>query len=82
VDCAVSTDPSVAGYNVYYGGASGAYTNEISVGNATNATISGITSDATNDRLLDWAHLDTTKFGLTGRFALPSLVAVSRCRPS
>ncbi len=37
-----STDPSVAGYNVYYGGASGAYTNEISVGNATNETISGL----------------------------------------
>jgi len=26
------TDPNVAGYNVYYGGASGAYTNEICAG--------------------------------------------------
>ena len=42
-----STDPSVAGYNVYYGGASGAYTNEISVGNATNATISGLVQGTT-----------------------------------
>ncbi|MGD0209117.1 MAG: fibronectin type III domain-containing protein [Verrucomicrobiota bacterium] len=37
-----SSDTNVAGYNIYYGGASGAYTNEISVGNATNATISGL----------------------------------------
>jgi len=42
-----STDPSVVGYNVYYGGASGAYTNEISVGNATNATISGLVEGTT-----------------------------------
>jgi hypothetical protein len=37
-----STDPIVTGYNVYYGGASGAYTNEVSAGNATNTTISGL----------------------------------------
>jgi hypothetical protein len=30
------------GYNVYYGGASGAYTNEILAGNATNTTISSL----------------------------------------
>jgi hypothetical protein len=42
-----STDPSVAGYNVYYGGASGAYTNEICAGNATNATISGLVQGTT-----------------------------------
>ena len=38
-----SADPSVAGYNIHYGGASGAYTNEISAGNATNVTISSLT---------------------------------------
>ena len=37
-----STNPIVTGYNIYYGGASGTYTNEISVGNATNVTISGL----------------------------------------
>jgi hypothetical protein len=37
-----STNPIVTGYNVYYGGGSGTYTNEISVGSATNATISGL----------------------------------------
>ena len=42
-----STDPIVAGYNVYYGGDSGAYTNEISAGNATNATISGLVQGTT-----------------------------------
>ena len=42
-----STDPNVAGYNVYYGGACGAYTNKICAGNATNATISGLTQGTT-----------------------------------
>jgi hypothetical protein len=42
-----STDPIVAGYNIYYGGASATYTNEIPVGNATNVTISGLVPGAT-----------------------------------
>jgi hypothetical protein len=42
-----STDSSVAGYNVYYGGASGAYTNKICAGDATNATISGLVEGTT-----------------------------------
>lgn len=42
-----STDSIVAGYNVYYGGASGAYTNEVSAGNATNTTISGLIQGTT-----------------------------------
>src|ERR1017187_8584173 len=37
-----STDPTVVGCNVYYGGASGIYTNMINAGNATTATISGL----------------------------------------
>lgn len=37
-----SADPLVTGYNLYYGGASGVYTNKINVGNATNHTISGL----------------------------------------
>jgi hypothetical protein len=35
-------DSCVAGYNVYYGGASGAYTNKICAGTATNAAIPGL----------------------------------------
>jgi hypothetical protein len=42
-----SSDTNVAGYNVYYGGASGAYNNEVSAGNATNATISGLVQGTT-----------------------------------
>jgi hypothetical protein len=42
-----STNPTVAGYNIYYGGASGNYTNTLSVGNATNATISGLAQGTT-----------------------------------
>jgi hypothetical protein len=37
-----STDPSVSGYRVYYGGASGAYTNTVSVGNTTTGTVPGL----------------------------------------
>jgi len=37
-----SPDPIVAGFNIYYGGASGVYTNKTSVGTATNLTISNL----------------------------------------
>jgi hypothetical protein len=42
-----STNPIVTGYKVYYGGACGAYTNEICAGNATNITISNLVPGAT-----------------------------------
>lgn len=42
-----TTDPSVTGYNVYWGGASGAYTNFADVGMATNVVIWGLTPEAT-----------------------------------
>jgi hypothetical protein len=42
-----STNSSVAGYNIYYGGAKGTYTNKISAGNATNVTVSGLASGTT-----------------------------------
>jgi hypothetical protein len=37
-----SLDTNVVGYNIYYGGASGDYTNKINAGNATNISISGL----------------------------------------
>lgn len=37
-----STNTDVAGYNIYYGSASGTYTNTVSVGNVTNAVVSGL----------------------------------------
>ena len=42
-----SPDPTVVGYNIYYGGASGNYTNMLSAGNATNITVSGLVEGTT-----------------------------------
>jgi hypothetical protein len=42
-----STNPIVAGYNIYYGGASGVYTNKTSVGTATSVTIPNLVIGAT-----------------------------------
>lgn len=42
-----STDPTVVGYNIYYGGASGNYTNTLSAGNATNLTVGGLVPGCT-----------------------------------
>jgi len=36
-----STDPAVAGYNVYYGQSTSSLTNEVTAGTATNVTIPG-----------------------------------------
>ena len=42
-----NTDPSVAGYNVYYGGASQNYTNIIDAGASTEADIGGLVEGQT-----------------------------------
>ena len=42
-----STDPTVTGYNIYYGGKSGNYTNTVNAGNVTNITISGLVPGVT-----------------------------------
>lgn len=42
-----SLDPTVAGYNVYYGVASRNYTNVISAGNTTSATVSNLVNGVT-----------------------------------
>jgi ethanolamine utilization microcompartment shell protein EutS len=42
-----STDANVVGYNVYYGGTSGDYTNKISTANTTNTVVSGLTQGVT-----------------------------------
>ena len=39
-----SPDLAVAGFNIYYGGASGDYTNIVNAGNVTNTTIAGLTA--------------------------------------
>ena len=43
-----SGDTKVAGYKIYYGSSSRAYTNVVDVGNATNVTISGLAEGSTN----------------------------------
>src|SRR5262249_45280867 len=42
-----SPDTNIAGYNVYYGTSSRNYTNEISLGNKTSTTISGLVGGIT-----------------------------------
>src|SRR5580692_4170931 len=42
-----SPSANIVGYNVYYGGVSGNYTNMVSVGNVTNVTISGLPGGVT-----------------------------------
>jgi sulfur relay (sulfurtransferase) complex TusBCD TusD component (DsrE family) len=42
-----SADPTVVGYNLYYGGASQTYTNLVAAGGLTTATVSGLLPGAT-----------------------------------
>jgi len=42
-----SSDPNVAGYNIYYGSTSHQYTNMVSVGAVTNAVITGLVENTT-----------------------------------
>ncbi len=42
-----SPDPSVVGYNIYYGGESGSYTNLVSVGDLQGGVVSGLDEGAT-----------------------------------
>jgi hypothetical protein len=42
-----STGTNIAGYKVYYGAASGNYTNSLTVGNATTASVSNLVAGAT-----------------------------------
>ena len=40
-----SSDPSVTGYDIYYGGTSQQFTNQVSVGAVTTTVISGLTAN-------------------------------------
>jgi len=42
-----SPDTNVVGYNIYYGGESGIYTNKVNVPNGTSVTITGLVAGAT-----------------------------------
>ncbi len=43
----MSSDPSVVGYEIYYGTTSGVYTNEVVLGNVSSATITNLTPGLT-----------------------------------
>jgi hypothetical protein len=47
LDWTPNTDPSVAGYNVYYGGTSHSYTSLLNAGNVTNTTVGGLAEGKT-----------------------------------
>src|SRR5690349_5253045 len=42
-----SPDTNIVSYNIYYGPGSGNYTNLVTVGNTTNATVTGLVSGST-----------------------------------
>jgi hypothetical protein len=60
-----STSPNVIGYDIYYGPACGTYTNKISVGNVTSATVPGLKEGACN-------FFVVTARATTGLESLPS----------
>ncbi len=66
------TDKCVAGYNVYYGGASGMYTNKINASNTTNATISGLAVGTT----YYFAATSYTALGMESPFSSELVVTV------
>ena len=53
------------GYNIYYGGASGNYTNMLSAGNATNITVSGLVEGA----IYNFAATTYNKSGIQSPFS-------------
>ena len=74
----VSTDPTVTGYNVYYGTAPGTYTNSIDVGNVTTATLSNLVAGtryyfaakAYNSSRTESPYSNETNAAFQARFAL------------
>jgi hypothetical protein len=64
-----SPDPTVAGYSVYYGPASGYYTNRLDVGLRTNALVSGLAAGSTS-------YFAATAYDSLGRESIPSNEAI------
>ncbi len=77
------TTANVAGYNIYYGSASGNYTNATFVGNVTNATISGLSEGATYyfaTTTLDASGLESA-FSTEVSYTVPNATAVLQVTP-
>src|SRR5215469_7603703 len=74
-----SSSPDVVGYNIYYGGqASGSYTNEITVGNTTNATVTGLVNG--NTYFFSARSVNSSGFespmALQASYVVPGLAAI------
>lgn len=73
-----SASPDVVGYNIYYGAASGDYTNEISVGNTTNATVSGLLGSTTYyfaAKAINSAGIESA-YSVQTSYAVPTTAAI------
>ncbi len=64
-----SPDPTVTGYNIYYGGASRAYTNKISAGNNTSVTVPGLIEGKTYYFAATTYSVSGTESGFSGELA-------------
>ena len=78
-----STSTNIAGYRVYYGPASRTYTNTLTVGNATSATISNLVTGATyyfTATVYDTANLESdfsNEVGYTNVVLAPPTIALT-----
>jgi hypothetical protein len=72
-----STSGSVAGYNIYYGGANGNYTNMIPVGNVTNVTVKGLLDGTTYYFAAKAVNASGTESGFSNQtsYAVPTAAA-------
>jgi hypothetical protein len=73
-----SISPDIVGYNIYYGAASGDYTNEISVGSTTNVTVSGLVGSTTYyfaARAINGSGIEST-YSATISYTVPSAAAI------
>jgi hypothetical protein len=73
-----SASPDVVGYNIYYGGANGDYTNEVSVGNMTNATVSGLLDNTTyffSARTINGSGIESV-YSIQASYAVPTAAAL------
>jgi fibronectin type III domain protein len=67
-----SVGSNVAGYKIYYGGASHAYTNSVYVGNVTNTTITGLSPNTT----YYFAATTYNKLGIESGFSNEAMLGV------
>jgi Fibronectin type III domain len=74
-----SPSPDVVGYNIYYGGAaSGGYNSEISVGNTTNVTVSGLAGGTTyyfSAKAVNSSGIEST-YSIQSSYLVPSAAAI------